>query len=129
VWARCEYTPAFFKSQGNGSKLSAMNESLTSAQIVLKKTSDYEKVRDFFEKAGFTTGPMVANNFAITAPLKTFESHFDTRLESTPQGGIQAIAEEGPSLELQLESLPAAIRKRIETIIFSQPPDFGPFNP
>jgi|SRR6185503_5779453 len=100
-----------------------MNKALTSAQVVLKQpsTAVYERVKGFFEKAGFTVGPMVANNFSITGPVKKFESHFPT-MDSSSEGEPQAG-------ELQLDTLPGDIGESVETILFSRPPDFGPFNP
>jgi|ERR1044072_4598142 subtilase family serine protease len=97
---------------------------LTSAQVVLNQPSPdvYKTVRSFFEKGGFTVGPLVANNFAISGLVPTFESCFHTKLELSSEGGLKAA-------ELQLEALPTDIKKSVERIVFSRPPDFGPFNP
>lgn len=97
---------------------------LTSAQVVLKEPSKgvYERVKSFFEENGFTVGPLVANNFAISGPVTTFESYFRTTLDLSATRELEAA-------DLDLDVLPAKIRKSIETIRFSAPPDFGPFNP
>src|SRR5215213_461397 len=101
-----------------------MNESLTSAQVVLNQpsTSVYENVRHFFEAAGFTVGPLVANNFAISAPVTTFESYFHTSLDVSSKRGLQDTG-------VDLDVLPPKIRINVDAILFSRPPDFGPFNP
>lgn len=97
---------------------------LTSAQVVLTQplATVYDSVKTFFEKEGFTVGPLVADNFAISAPVTTFESFFHTSLDETLKSGLQ-------SPDLDLDVLPAQIRINIEAILFSRPPDFGPFNP
>ena len=109
-----------------------MKKPLISAQVVLRGTSrtDYENVKSSFEEAGFTVGPFVANNFSITAPVNKFESYFGTRLKSSAQGGTAVAASGGAaSLELPAEKLPAGVRETVEAILFTSPPDFGPFNP
>lgn len=104
-------------------------KTLLSAQVVLKGNSRtvYEKVKSFFEKDGLTVGPLVANNFSITAPANKFKSYVGTESESRPRDGIGVAASEGP--EPSAKRLPAEIRDDVEAIVFTEPPDFGPFNP
>lgn len=101
-----------------------MNESLTSAQVVLNQPSRsiYEAAQDFFEQAGFTVGPLIANNFSISAPVTTFDSYFHTSPDVASKRGLQ-------DTDLNLDVLPPDIRLNVDAILLSRPPDFGPFNP
>src|SRR5436190_470148 len=111
------------QSKGIRSRLPLMKEPLLSAQVVLKGSSstDYEKVKSFFEKAGFKVGPLVANNFSITAPPNKFEPFVVTESESRPRGGFGVVASE--DLEPSAKKLPAEVRDDIKTIVFTEPPD------
>jgi hypothetical protein len=68
-------------------------------------------------RAGLEIGPVVGSSFSITAPQSTFDRVFGTTLA------------DGLPKELPLGRLPAGVRKTIEAITFSEPPDFGPSNP
>lgn len=106
-----------------------MKEQLLSAQVVLKSTSssDYERVKSVFEEAGFAVGPIVANNFSITAPANKFKSYVGTESKSRPQDATGDVASQG--LAASAKELPAEIRDDVEAIVVTEPPDFGPFNP
>lgn len=110
-----------------------MNEdrTLTSAQVLLKaENTQPEAVREIFTGSGFSLGPLVGNSFSITAPAKQFETFFNLGIESPPGGGLEFVpAGEQPRTDLQAELLPANLRDQVEMIVFSKPPDFGPFNP
>ena len=89
-----------------------------------------EQARKVFADAGFEVGPLVANNFSITAPVNKFEEFFKVRVKSSGARGVQfAKAKEEARQELNPEDLPAALRDKVERIVVSAPPDFGPFNP
>ncbi|HEY7496781.1 MAG TPA: hypothetical protein VIH59_37460 [Candidatus Tectomicrobia bacterium] len=85
------------------------------------------RVKGAFRVAGFETGPLVGNNFSITAPVSTFEQVFQTELRSQEHGGIESVREDGStSLELPLGALPPSIANSISSVTFTPPPDFGP---
>ena len=80
-----------------------------------------------FVQAGFQVGPLVANNFAISASAATFEQFFHTKLHRQEQGGWLC---ELPSGELQ-EELPMAalseeVAQNLAAVTFMPPPVFGP---
>lgn len=102
-----------------------------SAQVLLRPgTAEPESVREKFAEAGFSVGPLFGNSFSISAPVKQFETVFHLPLEQSAAGGLQFVpAREQPRTDLPTDLLPADLRDHVETIVFSQPPDFGPFNP
>lgn len=103
---------------------------LTSAQVVLHATATNDQQQEAvkeFAHAGFTTGKLFANSFAITAPVELFEKYFQIKLESTPEGGTQVSAKGQPaSFNLPVNVLPANITNQVKAILFTKPPDFGP---
>lgn len=105
------------------------DQTLVSAEVVLKPgfiIAANEVVHEF-TRAGFTVGPIVANNFSISAPVSTFESYFHVKLESVQGAGIRVRkAKQPPVTELPASALPASVRDKVEAILFSTPPDFGP---
>jgi hypothetical protein len=103
-----------------------------SAQVVLRSDSisEAEQVRNIFAAAGFQIGPLVANNFSITAPPNKFEKFFKIRVQPSKAGGVQFAKSKGKThQELRGEDLPSDLGDKVETIVVSPPPDFGPFNP
>lgn len=107
-------------------------ETLLSAQAVLRNDAITEagEVRKMFADAGFEVGPLVANNFSITAPVQKFEKFFKVRVKSSRARGVQfAKTKEEARRELTTGDLPPSLRDKVETIVVSAPPDFGPFNP
>jgi len=91
------------------------SKGVKSAQVVLRSasTTEAQAVSKAFKEAGFEVGAKVANNFSITAPAETFESYFGVELR--------------PSEAIPLNSVPASIRKYIESIVIPAKPDFGPW--
>ena len=85
------------------------------------------RARAAFAAAGFDVGPLVLNNFSITAPITTFERVFQTKLRWATRGAIQSIREDGSArIELPLEKLSSELSGHIAAITFTPPPDFGP---
>jgi len=80
-----------------------------------------------FLQAGFQVGPLVANNFAISAPAATFEEFFHTKLRPKEEGGWLC---ELPSGELQEElpmgALTEEVAQNLAAVTFLPPLDFGP---
>jgi len=91
-----------------------------SAQVILKPSAlhDAPSVVAAFRHAGFSVGPLVANNFSITAPVSLFETHFGV----APAQGTRARQQP----ELPLDALPPIARNAVEAVVFTKPPDFGP---
>jgi hypothetical protein len=91
---------------------------LLSAQVVLKPEAAAapQEVLDAFRQAGLTVGPLVANNFSIVAPAAAFRSYFGVDLATARRGG----------LELPVDVLPAPIRDKVQAVLFTKLPDFGP---
>jgi hypothetical protein len=105
---------------------------LLSVQVALKPeaTTEAEQVREMFADAGFEVGPLFANNFSITAAEDKFEKFFKVRVKSSSAGGVQFAKAKGEARqELNPDDLPPALRDKVEIIVASAPPDFGPFNP
>ena len=100
-----------------------------SAQVVLsaESLSDPEPVINEFTRAGFAVGPLFANSFSITAPSRKFETYFHISLQSSAKEGILVRSKEkSVASNLPLDALPTGIRKGIEAVLFTKPPDFGP---
>ena len=76
-----------------------------------------------FRSIGFEIGPLVGVTFSITAPAGTFENMFKADLQRSVKGGVECI---GGDLEFPLDHLPDNVRKIIQTVTFTEPPDFGP---
>jgi hypothetical protein len=76
-----------------------------------------------FRSKGFEIGPLVGVAFSITALVGTFENVFKAELQRSVKGGIEC---NGGDLELPLDHLPDNTRKIIQTVTFTEPPDFGP---
>jgi hypothetical protein len=72
-----------------------------------------ERVQGEFAALGFRVGPLVGNNFSITAPAATFEQVFQGAAGQT-------------GLELPLEALPASVQPAVQAVTFTPPPAFGP---
>jgi hypothetical protein len=129
--------------------MSLPKQQIVSAQVVLRSASGRipdgtsiitsETIRDFMPSGetvarvrdalialGFDAGTMVGNNFAISAPVDTFEKVFKTHLRRQEGGGVVSVKDDGSeSYELSLEGLPPSIRNLIVAVTFVAPPDFG----
>jgi hypothetical protein len=105
------------------------NDQLLSAQVVVTASSaaDAQPVMEEFKRAGFEVGPLFANSFSITAELERFSTYFQATVQSSAGEGIEVkTKEDSVGSELPLNSLPPRVRDKIEAIVFSKPPDFGP---
>ena len=83
----------------------------------------YSTASNVFELQGFEVGSLVGPTFSITATVSAFESMFKTELQLSENGAIECV---GGGLEIQLEHLPEEARGIIQTVTFTEPPDFGP---
>ncbi len=83
----------------------------------------YHIASSTFRLIGFEIGPLVGVSFSITAPVGTFEEMFKAGLQPSLKGGIECI---GGGLQFPLGPLPDNARRVIQTVTFTEPPDFGP---
>ncbi len=83
----------------------------------------YHIASEAFRSIGFEIGPLVGVSFSITASARTFENMFKADLQRSEMGGIEC---SGGALELPLDHLPDNTSKIIQTVTFTEPPDFGP---
>ena len=85
-----------------------------SAQVVVKSTAKQElgRVMQAFQNAGYSVGPVVANNFSITAPASRFRP--------------ASRAATSESADFVLSSVNENVRDLIESVVFPSRPDFGP---
>jgi hypothetical protein len=88
------------------------------ALIVLHEGAEGERVRSWFEDAGFRVGPLVGISFSIEAARRRMGEVFP-----------DFAAAEGRDRELSLDVLPAEIRSAVRAAATEAPPDFGPGNP
>ncbi len=95
-----------------------MPEGPLSAQVILRDAAQAPPVAEFFDSAGFATGPVVGTSFAISAPRDGFESTFGA--EAADLAGAEQAA------ELPLGALPDEVAPLVEAIAVTGPPDFGP---
>lgn len=85
-----------------------------------------DRVRRFFAGAGFETGELVGNSFAITAPASRFEQVFKHRVEEV-EGSLGWRRADGEvTLELPAEAIPREVAAEVEAVTFTPPPAFGP---
>jgi hypothetical protein len=111
--------------------MSNEHSNLTSAQVVLgpQGVASAADVIAAFVQAGFRTGALVANNFSITASQEHFERYFQVRLEFGTRGemkGVHSSHRSAQGLQLPVEGLPPDLRSKVQMILFSPPPAFGP---
>ena len=85
----------------------------------------YPAVSRILLSLGFEVGSLTGISFSITAAVSTFENIFELPLRSNPKGGIETA---DGKLELDPATLPEKASDLIQTITFSEPPDFGPSN-
>ena len=83
----------------------------------------YSIASRFFRSMGFEIGPMSGLSFSITASVNKFETIFKSSLYRSAKDGIEST---DGHLELNMDHLQDEVRKVIQTVTFSEPPDFGP---
>jgi hypothetical protein len=95
---------------------------ITSAQVILRPSAvpTAPAVIEAFRQAGFTVGPLVANNFSVSGSDDLFEKLFGVGLPETR--GVQQ------ETQLPLKRLAPQIRRAVQAVVFTKPPDFGPGN-
>ena len=82
------------------------------------------ETQGFFRDAGFEVANAVGNSFAIVGAPAAFERAFGERPE---RGGDDVRV--GDGVELGVASLPEQVRRHVQVVTFTPPPEFGPANP
>ena len=116
------------KPAGGGS---AAAENVTSENVrqMMPAADDFKKARTYFAGLGFEVDAGFANSFSIIGDRKLFEKTFAAKLSRNEKNAVKARgANDAESSELPPEKLSAEIRKIVETVTFTEPPDFGPGN-
>jgi hypothetical protein len=114
--------PASGKRIGGKDAITAANvaEYLPAPDVV-------DAARQAFAKLGFEPGNVAGTSFSITAPEETFESVFHAKLRKGDRGEVTVGSKRGAAgYELPLASLPETVRRYVEAVTFTPPPDFGP---
>ena len=104
-------------------------DAITAANVAeyLPAPAAAEAARRAFAGLGFQEGNVAGNSFSITAPKKTFEKVFHTKLREGDRGEVTVESKRGAGgHELPLSSLPESVRRHVEAVTFTPPPDFGP---
>lgn len=83
----------------------------------------------FFRGAGFDVGDVVGTSFSIVGSRAEFERTFGERPERSVERGVDTVRLKGGGLELDLGRLPDPVRRHLQAVTFTPPPDFGPTNP
>ena len=104
---------------------------ITAANVadIMPSEEAVKTAKKHFRSLGFTVGEAYANSFPITGKVNDFEKVFGVKLKAARNQGIEVAEKSGKGgLELPLKKLPAELAAVVETVTFSEPPDFGPSN-
>lgn len=100
-----------------------------SAQVVLAGAAPGERVQDAFLALGFTVGPCVGRSFSIAADAARFRAVFGVSLVTRGDGGVAVNGAPPAESGLPLHGLPGSLQRSVATVLFSEPPTFGPGAP
>ena len=103
------------------------DESITSENVhrFLPPPEAVAETEGFFRDAGFEVANVVGNSFSIVGSPSAFERTFGER----PERGGAGVLVRGGGVELDLDSLPGSVRRHVQAVTFTPPPDFGPTDP
>ncbi len=106
---------------------------LVSAQVILYSDdrineNDAQECEKYFREAGFELGHRLADSFAITASVETFEQVFDCRIVIDDYGTHIDAGTDSTDYALPLGPLSDYLRHCLHAVTFTAPPDFGPTN-
>ena len=110
---------------------SVSGENITSENVgrAIPAEDDLRRATRQFKELGFKVEHAFANSFSISGPTALFEKVFKTKLSEEEKGSLKAKGAGGTkSFELPLTNLPNDVETIVETVTFSEPPDFGPGN-
>lgn len=106
-------------------------EEITSENVAqtLPSGEDLKEAQTYFSDLGFDVGEGYANSFSITGEAKLFEKSFDTKISEDEKKAVKAEDENKTQTgELPSDKLPKHITRIVETVTFTEPPDYGPGN-
>ena len=109
----------------------SFTDTVTSENVarMMPTAEDMEKAKSYFSERGFKVEHAFGNSFSITGPESLFEKAFKSKLSKGEKGEVKAARRGGSqSFELSTDDLPKGIADIVETVTFSEPPDFGPGN-
>lgn len=112
-----------------GGKRAIPPENITSENVnqIMPSAEDSKKAKKAFADLGFEVDAGFANSFSITGDKKLFEKTFDTKISQNEKQAVKARGEnDAETSELPLGNLPNELKKTVEAITFTEPPDFGP---
>ena len=107
------------------------DEQITSENVerFLPSAEAAAEATGYFRAAGFEVTDVVGISFSIVGPVSAFEQTFGERPERRVEGGVDTVRMRGGGLELDLGRLPDPVRRHLQAVTFTPPPDFGPTNP
>jgi hypothetical protein len=107
------------------------NEQITSENVqrFLPSPEAVSEATGYFRAAGFEVTDVVGVSFSIIGPPASYERTFGERPERSVEGGVDTVRLKGGGLELGLGRLPEPVRRHLQAVTFTPPPDFGPTNP
>ena len=105
----------------------AGDEPITSENVhrFLPSPEAVTETEGFFRHAGFEVANVVGNSFSILGSPSAFERAFGER----PERGGEGVRVRGGGVELDVDSLPDPVRRYVQAVTFTPPPEFGPTNP
>jgi hypothetical protein len=115
--------------RSEGGRSTSGGAPITTANIkeFLPQAEVTRSIQQALAAAGFETGPLVGISFSITAALNVFEKFFKVKLRPAKMGGVESVREiQSGGHELPLHALPKSVADKVEAVIFTPPPDFGP---
>lgn len=117
------------KPAGGRSQSSAESITSENVHLMMPLAEDFAKARSYFADLGFEVDASFANSFSITGDQKLFENTFETKISQNEKRAVKTHTEKDEeSSELPLKKFSSEIKKIIETVTFTEPPDFGPGN-
>ncbi len=106
------------------------DERITSANVqrFLPSPDAVTETTGYFREAGFEVSEVVGISFSIVGSPSAFERAFGERPERGVEKGVDTVRTRGGT-ELDLGRIPAPVRRHLQAVTFTPPPEFGPTNP
>lgn len=112
-------------------KRSLSPERITSENVaeIMPSDEDLRKAKQYFSDEGFEVDAGFANSFSITGDKKLFEKTFETKITKDEDENDAVKSKSKPETsELSASKLPGDVKRIVEAISFTEPPDYGPGN-
>lgn len=110
-------------------KRSLSPEQITSENVaeIMPSDEDLKKAKQYFSGEGFEVDAGFANSFSISGDKKLFEKTFETEITKDENNAVKSKSDAETS-ELPAGKLPNDVKKIVEAVTFTEPPDYGPGN-